>query len=81
MDTVNLILVLLAALVNLATAIMVVRLRTVVLGAAENIMKVEKATNSMQDALVAATAKASLGEGLAQGRAESTAREQQQREK
>ena len=40
----------------------------------ENVLVVEKATNSMKDALVQATAKASLAEGtaagLAQGRAE-----------
>lgn len=42
---------------------------------AENVQTIEKATNSMKDALVAATAKASLAEGTAaglqQGRAES----------
>ena len=33
----------------------------------ENVITVEKATNSMKDALVAATAKASLAEGTAAG--------------
>ncbi len=41
---------------------------------AENVQTIEKATNSMKDALVQATAKASLAEGtaagLAQGRSE-----------
>lgn len=43
-------------------------------GIKENVQTIEKATNSMKDALVAATAKASLAEGtaagLAQGRSE-----------
>lgn len=68
MDTVNLVLILLASFVNLATAYFVIELRKVVSSAAENILKVEKATNSMKDALVAATAKASLAEGKEQGR-------------
>jgi hypothetical protein len=35
----------------------------------ENVRKIEVATNHMKDALVAATAKASHAEGLAEGRA------------
>jgi hypothetical protein len=38
-----------------------------------NIQKIETATNSMKDALVAATAKGSHAEGVVQGRAEVTA--------
>lgn len=68
MDTLNLVLVLLAALVNLATAYMVLQLRKVVLDAASNISKVELATNSMKDALVEAVSRASLAEGKEQGR-------------
>ena len=34
---------------------------------AENVQIIEQATNSMKDALVIATAKASLGEGMAAG--------------
>lgn len=67
-DTLNLVLVLLAALVNLATAYMVLQLRKVVLDAASNISKVELATNSMKDALVEAVSRASLAEGKEQGR-------------
>lgn len=70
MVTLNLFLILGAALVNLATAYMVIQLRKVVVDAAANILKVELATNSMKDALVAATAKASLIEGQVLGRAE-----------
>ena len=36
---------------------------------AENVEKIEKATNSMKDALVASTAKASHLEGVAEGKA------------
>ena len=36
---------------------------------AENVKKIELATNSMKDALVAATAKASHAEGVAEGKA------------
>ena len=36
----------------------------------QNVQKIETATNSMKDALVAATAKASLAEGTAAGLAE-----------
>lgn len=80
MDTLNLVLVLLAAFVNLVTAYLVLQLRAVVVDAASNILKVEKATNSMKDALVAATAKASLAEGRAEGRemAETKERERPQ---
>jgi hypothetical protein len=37
---------------------------------AENVKKIEVATNHMKDALVASTAKASHAEGLAEGKAE-----------
>jgi hypothetical protein len=40
---------------------------------AANIQKIEIATNSMKDQLVSATAKGSLAQGIAQGRADLTA--------
>lgn len=77
-DTLNLFLVLLAGVVNLATAYLVIQLRKVVVAAASDILKVEKATNSMKDALVAATAKASLSEGREQGRIETELRNKEE---
>lgn len=59
-----------AAAISLANAFRLTKV-------AENVQTIEKATNSMKDALVAATARASFGEGeakgLAQGRGESRA--------
>lgn len=57
---INQIILLAIAVLNLFTAIMSFRTHT-------NMAIVEKATNSMKDALVASTAKASLAEGKAQG--------------
>lgn len=68
MTTFNLVLIVLAAFVNLVTAYFVLELRKVVAAAADNILKVELATNSMKDALVEATARANLSEGREQGR-------------
>lgn len=57
---VNLVMLLLIGLVNAYTAWLSHRTN-------KNVAIVEKATNSMKDALVAATAKASLAEGTAVG--------------
>jgi len=56
----NLVLILFIAGINAYTAIITYRTN-------KNVGIVEKATNSMKDALVAATAKASLAEGTAAG--------------
>ena len=58
------------AATNLVAALITWRTHTKVVAAASDILRVEKATNSMKDALVAATAKASRAEGVVAGRAE-----------
>lgn len=78
--TIELGVLLVIAGVNLVTVIIMRDLKSHVVRAAMDILRVEKATNSMKDALVTATAKASLSEGLAQGRAEATNAEQIKRE-
>lgn len=67
-ETLNLVLILLAALVNLITAYIVIQLRTIISETAQNVLKVELATNSMKDELVKAVARANLSEGREQGR-------------
>lgn len=52
------------AIFNLATAILTWRARQEIGLVRENVVTIEKATNSMKDALVASTAKASKAEGM-----------------
>ena len=48
---------------------------------ADNIQKIELATNSMKDALIQSTAKASLAEGNVQGREQLKAEQNKENEK
>lgn len=65
-STINLFLILAVAIINLYTAILTRRNK-------DTIELLEKNTNSIKDALVASTAKASNAEGHAEGHAEGLA--------
>lgn len=64
---------LLGTIPGIIAAVVAIRVSFKVTATQSDVKKIELATNSMKDALVAATAKASLAEGLAAGRAEVTA--------
>jgi hypothetical protein len=63
----NLVLWLFIALLNAYTAYMSKRAHDVAVATKEDVATIEKATNSMKDALVASTAAAALAEGHAAG--------------
>jgi hypothetical protein len=69
-EEINTFVLLLVAALNAWTAWQLRHIERKVGQAADDIQRVETATNSMKDALVAATAKASHAEGVEQGRLE-----------
>jgi len=78
-NIVNNIILAVIALANLFTAFLAFKNHDQIKDARNDIATIEKATNSMKDALVLATGKASRAEGLAEGLKQSTAREQSAR--